>query len=161
MSEIWKVISGYEGRYEISSKGRVRSVSFKQRYLLRNGKEAFRKTQPKIIAQQITNSGYLLVHLHLNNHRKARTVHTLVAEAFLAGSGETVNHINGNKQDNRACNLEWASYSENHLHAVATGLNKQAVRVQHPITGAIYSSITQAAKACRVCHRKAATWKRI
>nr|WP_255430669.1 HNH endonuclease [Xenorhabdus sp. TS4] len=97
----------------------------------------------------------------MNNHRKARTVHTLVAEAFLAGSGETVNHINGNKQDNRACNLEWASYSENHLHAVATGLNKQAVRVQHPITGAIYSSITQAAKACRVCHRKAATWKRI
>ncbi|MBD2786552.1 HNH endonuclease [Xenorhabdus sp. DI] len=161
MSEIWKPISGYEERYEISNKGRVRSVSFKQRYLLRNGKEAFRQTLPKIIAQQITNSGYMLVHLHLNNHRKARTVHTLVAEAFLTGSGETVNHINGDKQDNSACNLEWASYSENHLHAVATGLNTQAVRVQHPITGAIYPSIAQAARACCVCHKKVTTWKRV
>lgn len=161
MSELWKPIPGYEDRYEISDQGNVRSRVFMQRYLLRNGLEAFRQTKPRIISQQVTNSGYALVHLHLNGHRQAKTVHTLVASAFISGKGATVNHINGNKLDNRATNLEWATYSENHLHAVATGLNQQAVRVQNPDTGEIFPSITQAAKASRCNHRKVAKWERV
>lgn len=159
MSEIWKSIPGFEDRYEVSNQGRVRSISFLQRYLLRNGNEAYRQTPVKIISQQVTNSGYALVHLHRNGERKAKTVHTLVAVAFLNGGDRTVNHINGNKLDNRLVNLEWASYSENHYHAVATGLNPQAVKVRNPNTGEIFPSITQAAKACHVSHRKAALWR--
>lgn len=159
MPEIWKPTPGFEDRYEVSNLGRVRSVAFLQRYLLRNGKEAYRQTPAKIIAQQVTNSGYALVHLHRNGERKARTVHSLVAVAFLPGSDRTINHINGDKLDNRLVNLEWASYSDNHRHAVATGLNRQAVRVRNPATGQIYPSISQAAKDCHVSHRTAALWK--
>lgn len=161
MIENWRPVPGYEDRYEVSDQGNVRSRSFMQRYLLRTGVEAFRQTKPRIIAQQVTNSGYALVHLHLNGHRQARTVHTLVAAGFLPGTSEVVNHLNGNKLDNRLCNLERATYSENILHAVATGLNSQAIRVQHPTTGEIFPSISQAAKASRVNHRTVATWKRL
>ncbi|HFS8199506.1 TPA: NUMOD4 domain-containing protein [Serratia marcescens] len=161
MSEIWKPVKGYEERYEVSDLGRVRSIAFMQRYLLRTGVEAFRQTKAKIIAQQTTNSGYALVHLHMNGHREAKTVHSLVAKAFLKGASETVNHINGNKLDNRLINLERATYQENHRHAVATGLNRQAIQVLHPVTGEIYPSISQAAKASGVNHRTAATWKRL
>lgn len=159
MSEIWKPAPGFEDRYEVSNMGNVRSIAFLQRYLLRNGKEAYRQTPAKIIAQQVTNSGYALVHLHRNNERKAKTVHSLVAATFLTGGGQTINHINGNKLDNRLVNLEWASYRENHHHAVSTGLNRQAVRVRNPATGQIYPSISQAAKACHVNHRTATLWK--
>jgi len=115
--EQWKDISGFESRYQVSNEGRVKSVPFMQRYLLRTGAEAFRQTKERVLAQQTINSGYLIVHLHLNHKRTAATVHSLVAKAFVPGTGETVNHLNGNKTDNRAANLEWASYTENHLLA--------------------------------------------
>lgn len=151
--EVWKDVPGYEGRYQVSDQGRVKSLPFKQRYLLRTGAEAYRQTPERILAQQKINSGYLIAHLHLDNKRKAFTVHRLVAAAFIAGSGETVNHINGVKTDNRAVNLEWASYTENHLHAVALGLNPNAVPVAHPTTGQRFPSINQAARAAQVNHR--------
>ena len=149
MTENWKDIKGFEGRYQISDAGRVKSLSFSQRYLLRNGKEAFRVTGEKILCPNLNNSGYLLAHLYLHGRRKALLVHRLVAEAFLPGKDQTVNHKNGIKTDNSVANLEWASYAENHIHAVANGLNRQAVRVADPSTGATYDSITQAAKVAR------------
>jgi hypothetical protein len=106
----------------VSDSGRVKSSSFMQRYLLRNGREAFRRTRERILAQQTQNSGYQLVHLHLDGKRTAFTVHRLVAEAFVAGSGPTVNHKDGVKANCAASNLEWATWSENHKHAWATGL---------------------------------------
>lgn len=158
--EQWKDISGFEGRYQVSDQGRVKSVPFMQRYLLRSGAEAFRQTKERVLSQQKINSGYFIVHLHLNNKRTATTVHSLVAKAFVPGTGETVNHLNGNKTDNRAANLEWASYTENHLHAVQHGLNKQAVKVVHPTTGECFPSISQAARACKIKHTKVAKWVR-
>jgi len=77
--ELWKDIPGYEGRYQVSDQGNVKSVAFKQRYLLRTGVEAWRLTKPRLISRQTTNSGYSIVHLHLDNKRRAFTVHTLVA----------------------------------------------------------------------------------
>lgn len=154
MTEQWKDIKGYEGRYQVSNRGNIKSLSFKQRYLLRNGKEAYRVTKEKAIATNLINSGYLVAHLHLNNKRTALLVHRLVAEHFLSSpSSETVNHKNGIKTDNRIENLEWATYTENHLHAVDAGLNKQAIAVINPITGARYPSLMQAAKSAKRSRR--------
>ncbi len=146
MTENWKDIKGFEGRYQVSDLGRVKSLPFMQRYLLRNGREAYRRTAEMILRPQVGRHGYVLVSLHLDNQRVARSVHSLVAEAFIEGQGETVNHKNGNKADNRADNLEWLSYTDNHIHAVYLGLNKQAVRVVHPKTGQEFPSMAEAAR---------------
>lgn len=155
MTEQWADIAGFEGRYQVSSEGRVRSLPFKQRYThWRTGREHYRQTAGRILSTQKINSGYRIVHLHKDNVRTALLVHRLVADAFLLGQpGETVNHKDGNKTNNRASNLEWTSYSENHIHAVALGLNAQAIRVTDPATGVTYDSITQAAKQARRSHR--------
>lgn len=120
--ELWKDIPGYEGRYQVSDLGRVKSLPFMQRYLLRTGQEAFRRTSERILATQPNNKGYLLVHLHLDNTRVAFTVHGLVARAFVPGCEDTINHKDGVKANCAASNLEWATWSANHKHAWATGL---------------------------------------
>jgi len=149
MAERWKTIPGFGSRYEVSDQGNVRALSFLQRYLLRTGVEAFRRTAPHAMAKQLINSGYQIVHLHFNGERTARTVHTLVAEAFVPGSGATVNHRDTNKLNNAASNLDWESYTVNHLHAVACGMNAQAIAVVNPATGEHFASISQAARSCR------------
>lgn len=149
-AEIWKDIRGYEGRYQVSNLGNVKSVAFMQRYLLANKKEAYRLTKPKIIAQQLINSGYLLVHLHKDNKRTARTVHTLVADAFLSGSGE-VNHTDGVKTNNCLSNLEYVTSSQNKIHAVSLGLYPTAIKVKAtPVGGGgelVFHSLAEAALA--------------
>jgi hypothetical protein len=81
------------------------------------------------MSQQLINSGYCIVHIAVNGVRTAHLVHRLVAESFVSGCAETVNHKNGIKTDNTAENLEWVSYSDNHHHAVSIGLNPTAKRV--------------------------------
>lgn len=161
--EVWKDIAGFEGRYQVSDQGRVRSLAFKQRYLLRTGVEAFRLTKPRILSQQLINSGYYIVHLHLDNVRKAGTVHRLVAQAFVEGHADdmVVNHKDGDKTNNAATNLEYITYSENHAHAVEMGLNVQAIRVKCPKTGQVFPSIARAAKLRRVNHRTVSKWVRV
>lgn len=150
MTEAWKDIAGYEGRYQVSNAGRVKALSFMQRYLLRNGREAFRRTKERIVAVQRINSGYLVAHLHFDNRRRAHLVHRLVAEAFACKSANLeVNHRNGDKGDNRAENLEWLTRKANHLHAINIGLRKNAKPVRDPESGAEYPSVNAAARALR------------
>jgi len=161
--EIWKDIPGFEGRYQVSNHGRVLSLPFKQRYLLRNGVEAFRTTKARVLSQQKINSGYAIVHLHLDGARKALTVHRLVAHAFVTGhNGDmVVNHIDGNKDNNAHTNLEYVTYTENHAHAVENGLNTQAIRVKCPKTGQVFPSIARAAKVRKGRASTAAKWVRV
>jgi hypothetical protein len=120
--EIWKDIEGYEGRYQVSNLGRVKSLSFMQRYVLRNGYEGYRRTKERIRKQKLINSGYRTVSLHLDNVDTTKLVHVLVAEAFIDGPRDrTVNHKDGVKTNNVWTNLEWMSYQDNHLHAVENG----------------------------------------
>lgn len=158
--EQWKDIQGYEGRYQVSDLGRVKAPARYVRFVSKAGNDFQRLRAEKIIATQVQNSGYAIVHLLTDAHsRKALTVHRLVAAAFVpnpAGLPE-VNHRDGNKANNHAANLEWVTRSENKLHAVAAGLNTQAVAVVAP-NGKTYPSIAQAAKAERVNHRAAAKW---
>lgn len=161
MEENWKDVPGFEGRYQVSDLGRVKSLPFMQRYLLRNGKEAFRLTHEIIRKQKTINSGYKTVSLWLDDVETTVLVHRLVAVAFVPGSGETVNHRNGVKTRNAATNLEWASYSENHRHAVEIGLNTRAVRVAGP-GGEVYPSIRYAARATGVGEKMIRnTWRRV
>ena len=129
MKERWKDIPGFEGRYQVSDLGRIKSLSFMQRYLLRNGKENYRRTKEKIRALNNINSGYFIVQLWLDDVGYSYLVHRLVAEAFVPGSARTVNHKDGNKKNNKAANLEWMSYSENHLHAVGLGIWPSAIGI--------------------------------
>ena len=99
-TEIWKSIADYEGLYEVSSLGRVKSLKF--------GKE-------KILKPQKDGSGYLQVQLWRNGKMKAFKVHRLVAEAFLPnplGLPE-INHKDEVKTNNIVSNLEWASRWDN------------------------------------------------
>ena len=156
MTDQWKDVPGYEGRYQVSRSGRVKSIPFMQPYLLRNGTPALRQTKERVIAQQRINSGYLIVHLHKDNARTAFLVHRLVAIAFCAGhaEGRDVNHISGVKTENNAANLEWVTRTDNHLHAVALQLNRQAMPVVDPASGRVFPSISQAAKAMGTGHRQ-------
>jgi hypothetical protein len=123
MEEIWKTIPGYEGYYQVSSMGRVRSMP---RYVkCRAGKERLakgriRKTVP------YGNGGYLSVTLSVGNNFSTHPVHRLVAMTFLpAIPGKTaVNHKDGHKLNNRVENLEWCTFAENTKHGYDMGLIK-------------------------------------
>lgn len=119
--EVWKDIPGYEGLYQVSSLGRVRSFG---RYVKNRYKMIWRAG--KTLKQGKDNKGYMTVVLCANK-QQTKKVHRLVASAFLPNpeNKPQINHINGNKQDNRTDNLEWCSQSENMLHAWATGLQKR------------------------------------
>lgn len=111
--EIWKPISGFEGRYEVSSLGRVRSLMDNKG----NRRIKIRKTR-------LTKRGYLYLNLWIKGKMHTKVVHKLVAEAFLdkPDNAQCINHINGVKTDNRVENLEWCTFSENTLHAIRIGL---------------------------------------
>ena len=103
-NERWKVIPGFNGKYLISDMGNVYSTS-----------------KCKIMKKRLNQHGYYDIGLDLNNHNKTKRIHRLVAEAFVYNDDPinktTVNHIDGDRSNNKANNLEWASYSENEKHA--------------------------------------------
>lgn len=103
MEEIWKDIDGYEGLYQVSNLGNVRSLNWRKRGIARN---LYLKKQ---------NRGYLHVELAKDGKRKAFTVHRLVANAFLENPNghPIINHKDENKQNNNVENLEWCSISYN------------------------------------------------
>lgn len=109
MKEIFKDISGYEGRYQISNYGNVKSLNYQNTH------------RAKLLHPVKHHLGYLLVHL---GGEKIKMVHTLVAEAFIDNpeNKKYVNHIDGNKQNNTVWNLEWVTSKENMEHAIRIGL---------------------------------------
>lgn len=118
VNEQWKSISGYEGFYEVSDVGRVKSL----KRLDRMGKP----WDERILTTYIDKYGYECVKLHKNNKLKHWCVHRLVAEAFISNPNNKpqINHIDGNKQNNHVNNLEWCSAKENSQHAWNIGLSK-------------------------------------
>jgi len=116
LKEIWKPIKGFEGYYEVSNKGRVKSLS---RIVYDAGTAKTRKTKEIILKLQLRKKGYLYVNLNKNSKHKAIGVHRLVAYAFISNpeNKPQVNHINENKTDNTVNNLEWCTAKENLHHS--------------------------------------------
>lgn len=121
-AEVWKEIEGYEGRYEVSTHGRVRSVT---RYeFVKEGRHPHpvtRRRNGRILNPTISNVGYHCVGLHHHDKKTVtRTIHRLVAKTFIANDDETlneVNHIDGDQLNNEVINLEWSNRSLNALHS--------------------------------------------
>lgn len=106
MKEVWKDIKDYEGLYQVSNWGRVKSLNYN-----RTGKA-------EVMIPRKTKKGYLLVQLSKNGKKKTCSVHRLVAGAFLdnpEGKPE-INHIDENKENNRVDNLEWIWHKDNCNH---------------------------------------------
>ena len=121
--EVWEDIEGYS--YQVSSKGRVRSLDRWISYTTSRGKIATRFHRGVILKQSIGTSGYPTTHLHCSEKgRRTVMVHRLVALYHLPKEEgkEFVNHKDGDKTNNSVENLEWVTKSENTLHALDTGL---------------------------------------
>lgn len=114
MQEIWKDIKGYEGYYQASNLGRIRSVD---RYV--KNKNGYNKRRGLILSQSEDKDGYPCVVLCKNTNRKTCIVHRLIAITFFDKDSSTleVNHIDFNKKNNNINNLELITREENIIHA--------------------------------------------
>jgi hypothetical protein len=149
MMEQWKDIVGYEGFYQVSDKGRVRSVD---RVVTQQGRgKAFAgQRKGRILKQRAQNGGYMLVWLSKQDKKKkAVTVHRLVAQAFIDNPNNYgfVNHKDGHKNNNTVQNLEWCTKSQNTKHAYQNNLMKahNMVSIKCFETGEKFCSIKDAA----------------
>lgn len=122
MSELWKDVAGYEGIYQVSNMGNVKSLD---RYVNHSRSKSGKKlSKGKILSKQIDRGGYSTVYFSVSGKGQHKKVHRLVCEAFSGKEdGKTlVNHIDGNKGNNAADNLEWCTSKYNINHAVDNGL---------------------------------------
>lgn len=120
--EIWRTVIGFEGIYEVSNLGNVRSLD--KIIYCKNGR--IRSMKGKILSPSKHTSAYLTIRLCYGEREyKPYYLHRLVAEHFCHNDDPEnktqVNHINGDHKDNRACNLEWCTPSENIKHGVDAG----------------------------------------
>ncbi len=123
MSENWREVTGYEGRLEVSDLGSVRTLP-SVRTGIRNGVPHPQRKRGMVMRPFKLSTGYLCVAPKFGADRKKLIVHRMVALAFVSGYFEeaTVNHIDGDKTNNRADNLEWVTLAENTAHQWRIGL---------------------------------------
>lgn len=111
MKEKWRSITGFEGLYEVSDHGRVKSLA--RTFSIGSSKRTLPDTIMKL---QRNRNGYLEIKLRRPAYYKHYFIHRLVAQAFLEGDSDVVNHKDRNRENNHLSNLEWASYKENTRH---------------------------------------------
>jgi len=154
--EIWKDILGFEGLYQVSNFGNVKSLE--KTYYAGNYKS--KRLQKEIILKPYSTGRYLCVNLTKNGIGKNYKVHRLVALHFLPiiENKNEVNHIDGDAFNNHLDNLEWSNRSENQQHAYDIGLQKirkgSELVYSRPVinteNGIFYETISEAAFSCGV-----------
>ncbi len=130
VAEEWRSVEGYEGAYEVSNFGRVRSLT----RMVASKAGSRRLLRGRVLRLGVDSNGYLHFSARLDGTCRTVKVHQLVARTFVAGAsdGKQVNHKDGVKANNASSNLEWVSASENILHAVRTGLRVAVCGEQQP-----------------------------
>ena len=118
---MWKDVVGYEGLYEVSDSGEVRSCDRYIKTDIRHVKS--RLIKGKILFQNLKSNGYKTVDLSKEGKVKTTSVHRIVAEAFLPNPDglRFVNHKDSNRTNNAVSNLEWVTSSENRKHGITNG----------------------------------------
>lgn len=119
-SEKWKDISGYDGIYQISNKGNVKSIDRTIIQWCKHNKYIERLIKGKPLTATDNGYGYLIVSLNKNNKRKNHYIHRLVAEHFIGkiDEGYVINHKDYDKYNNTADNLEIVTQKENIIHSI-------------------------------------------
>lgn len=122
MKEVWKPIIGYEGYYEVSNYGYVRTVT---RFITNSGKHGM-WYKSRLLKFNVDKDGYNTVALQRDGKVKRLKVHRLVLSTFNKDESDMqVNHIDGDKANNCLDNLEWVTSSQNIKHAYNIGLKTQ------------------------------------
>lgn len=111
-NEVWKEIPGYEGHYEASSCGRIRSL------VMQSGPNLVLRKTPRIKSVYASKGGYLKTDLSKGNKCRTEYIHRLVLMAFkgVPANSQEGAHLNGIRSDNRLENLEWTTRAVNHSH---------------------------------------------
>lgn len=149
--EIWRAVPGYEGAYEVSSEGRVRSL---ERLDSRG-----RRRHAMLRSLHVMPSGHFTLGLCKDAHRRIAQVHHLVLEAFVGPRPEGMEacHRNDDPGDNRVENLRWDTRSANALDSVRNGTHHMASRTHcpegHPYTEENTYRRPSGSRACRTCRR--------
>lgn len=147
---IWRDVVGYEGIYEVSNTGLIRTNANKT---TSNKIYAVRRWKQRILKQKVSKDKTCRVTLWRGGQEKTWLVHRLVAFAFLPTipGKEYINHKDGSRLNNHVDNLEWCDHKENNNHAFDTGLirTNTIIKVQNKNTGEIttYRSLQQASYA--------------
>lgn len=123
MDEIWVPVANYEGIYDVSSLGKIRTAKGKTTKTNYHGE---RKWKQRTLKQKTDKNGYKRVSLWKDGKETTELVHRLVLISFLGINKEKiyVNHIDGNPSNNYLTNLEWCTSQENLIHAFKHRLNK-------------------------------------
>ena len=153
MEEIWKDIKDYEGLYQVSNLGRVKSL---EKVIVQKNRTFVKKE--KILKSNMNQYGYLYVNLYHYKKGKGNLIHRLVGNAFIPNPNNkpTINHINGIKTDNRVENLEWATYLENNIHANENHLRDfssrsfKVVQIKNGKVIAHFNSIREAERKTKI-----------
>lgn len=142
--EVWKDIPELDGVYQASNMGRIKALQRVSNYV--DGRQ---RILPEIIMKPIDNDdGYLWVYIQYNKKQYRRPVHRIVCSLFVDNPDNKpeVNHIDGDKWNNKADNLEWATRTENRNHAIKTGLSSDNFCIQCIEDGNEFYSLSEAAK---------------
>jgi hypothetical protein len=153
MPETWKPIPGYEGAYEVSDLGRVRSLA--------RVTDRGRRWQGRLLTPCPLQNGYLIVTLWRDGRQRSPLVHRLVLLAFVGEGpeGTEVRHADGSRTNNALSNLSWGTHSENQCDQVEHGTHINASKSHcpsgHPYDAAnTYIYPGRAHRGCRACRRE-------